>query len=187
MMGCDTAIRSPAGWFRSGEMVKIRHPRTESDNAMTFASHFLAASDWTLSVNWCSAILEFGLLNLVAFLILAVPLLLIAWMFFRMRAVESAVLAGGAAASSRLDPQLGFVYDAAPSDQDNLEEINGVAAVLEGKLHAFGVFKFRQIAGWSDEVAREFGHRLAFSDRVIREEWREQAAKLHAAKHGGAA
>lgn len=153
---------------------------------MTLAFQLIAQSDWTISVQWCSAIIQFGLLKLVGLCVLAVPLFLIMWMFFRMRAMETVALAG-AASQSRLDPELGFVYEAPPTDRDNLQEIAGVDGNLEGKLHEFGIYKFRQIAGWSDAVASEFGKRLAFSDHVLREEWREQAAKLHAAKHGGAA
>ena len=146
----------------------------------------LAQSDWTLSVNWCSVIVQFGVLKLLAVAVLAVPLLLVGWMCFRLRSLEMAQQTGGAAAPSRLDSELGFVYDAPPADRDDLRQIVGVGAVLEGKLHEFGIYKFRQIADWSDKVAAEFGNRLAFSDRVFREEWREQARKLHAAKHGGA-
>ncbi len=153
---------------------------------MNLPSQILAQSDWTLSVNWCSVIVQFGVVKLLAFGILVVPILLMGWMYFRMLALESLALAGGSAAESRLDPLLGYVYDVAPADRDDLQQIVGVGAVLEGKLHEFGVYKFRQIAGWSDEVAGEFGKRLAFSDRVFREEWREQAAKLHSGKHGGA-
>lgn len=165
-------------------MVKTRHLRTETDTSMTSLTPLLAQSDWTLSVNWCSVIVQFGLLKLLAFVVLAIPILLVAWMFFRMRAMELAV-EGGAASQSRLDPELGFVYEAPPADRDDLQRITGVGAILEGKLHECGVYKFRQIAGWSDGVAAEFGKRLAFGDRIFRDGWREQAARLQAEKHGG--
>jgi len=149
---------------------------------MTSLPSLLAQSDWTLSVNWSSVIVQFGLLKLLAFVILALPVLLVGWTFFRMRAMESEV-AGGA--TSRLDPALGFVYEGGPSDRDDLQRITGVGAVLEGKLREFGVYTFGQIAGWSDEVAAEFGKRLAFGDRIFRDGWREQAARLQAEKDGG--
>lgn len=82
------------------------------------------------------------------------------------------------------DPQLGMIYRAAPAQADDLTHLKGVASIIEGRLNEFGVFTFRQIAVWSDENVREFSSRLAFKDRIFRENWRDQARELHFQKYG---
>ena len=154
--------------------------------SMTIPAHtFSVFADWTLDINWLTFIVGFGLVKLLAFLIIVVPLLLLLWNFFCTSrnpgtTAAKAVMPNG----GRIDNQLGLVYDTAPDDADDLKEINGVAAVLEGKLHDFGVYTFRQVALWSDAMATEFGERLAFADRVFRDQWREQCAELHRKKYG---
>jgi len=49
-----------------------------------------------------------------------------------------------------IDPQLGIVYGQAPAVVDDLNLINGIGAQMERELNELGVFRFKQIARWSD-------------------------------------
>ncbi len=62
---------------------------------------------------------------------------------------------------------------------DDLKKIKGVAKVLEGKLHGFGVYKFKQIAVWTDSACKEFSKLLTFKDRIYRDDWISQAKAFH--------
>ena len=77
----------------------------------------------------------------------------------------------------------GIVYLSAPAVQDNLQDIWGVGPVIEKKLHDFGVYRFKQIANWTDKAVEEFSEQLAFKGRIEREAWIKQAKKL--AKESG--
>lgn len=82
------------------------------------------------------------------------------------------------------DPQFGIVYLTAPEQTDDLTHLKGVASVIEGRLNEVGVYTYRQIALWSDENIREISSQLAFKDRILRENWRDQARELHFQKYG---
>ena len=70
-------------------------------------------------------------------------------------------------------------------EADDLKEILGVGPFLEKKLHAFGIYTFRQVAALSPEVIKELGATFgSFSGRIIREHWVDQAKKLHEKKFG---
>ena len=58
--------------------------------------------------------------------------------------------------------------------------IKGVGPVNARKLHDLGIWRFSQIAGWSDANAHRVGSHLAFPGRVQREHWVEQARLLAA-------
>jgi predicted flap endonuclease-1-like 5' DNA nuclease len=74
---------------------------------------------------------------------------------------------------------------AAAAEADDLKEISGVGPFLEGKLNAFGIFTFKQVAALTSEVVIELGDTFgSFSDRIEREDWISQAKLLHAAKFG---
>lgn len=79
---------------------------------------------------------------------------------------------------------LGVLYHEPPEAQDDLTVIKGVAGVLNGKLNAFGVYTYKQIASWDDNIIKEFSKKLAFRDRVWRENWVGQAKALHKEKYG---
>ncbi len=68
---------------------------------------------------------------------------------------------------------------------DDLKKIKGVGPVLERKLNTLGISRFRQIASWStgdvQQVAKDLG---AFRDRIERDDWVSQAARLHKEKYG---
>src|SRR6056297_915810 len=61
---------------------------------------------------------------------------------------------------ARVDEKLGMVYDSAPAEVDDLKEINGVGPALEEKLNEIGVYRFEQIANWTEANIAEFDERL---------------------------
>jgi NADH-quinone oxidoreductase subunit E len=82
------------------------------------------------------------------------------------------------------DEKLGVVYHKRPERCDDLTLLRGVGDALQTKLHELGIFTFRQIAQWSDEIIHEFDVRLAAKDRIRREQWVKQARNLHFLKYG---
>ena len=78
------------------------------------------------------------------------------------------------------DSRLGLIYKTRPAKVDDLTELKGIAEVLQHRLNDLGVYTYAQIAAWNEEHVREFSSRLAFKDRIQREHWVEQAAKLAA-------
>lgn len=68
----------------------------------------------------------------------------------------------------------------APRDgaADDLKKIKGIGKKIEEKLHGFGIYHFDQIANWSDEQVKWIGSELAFSGRIERENWIDQANVL---------
>ena len=84
----------------------------------------------------------------------------------------------------RVDETLGLVYDSAPSEVDDLKEISGVGPKLEEKLNAHGIFKFEQIANWSEDNIAEFDELLSFKGRIERDDWLTKAKELHEEKYG---
>ena len=74
---------------------------------------------------------------------------------------------------------------ARPEEADDLKEILGVGPFLEGKLKAFGIYTFKQVAALMPNVIKELGATFgSFSDRIVRERWVEQAKELHEKKYG---
>ena len=65
-------------------------------------------------------------------------------------------------------------------EADNLCRIKGIGFVIEEKLHNLGIFHFDQIASWTEEEIKWVDKHLAFSGRIIREDWVGQAKKLAA-------
>jgi len=86
--------------------------------------------------------------------------------------------------AARVDEARGMVYDSAPAEVDNLEVISGVGPVLAEKLNSIGVYRFEQIANWTERNVQEFDELLSFKGRIEREEWIEQAKALHEEKYG---
>lgn len=80
------------------------------------------------------------------------------------------------------DFQLGLVYRSKPDHADDLTALKGVASTLERRLQALGVYTYEQIASWTPDQVREFSSRLAFKDRIEREQWVEQARELLASQ-----
>jgi predicted flap endonuclease-1-like 5' DNA nuclease len=74
---------------------------------------------------------------------------------------------------------------ARPEEADDLKEILGVGPILEGKLKAFGIYTFKQVAAFTPNVIKELGATFgSFSGRIVRERWVEQAKELHEKKYG---
>ena len=63
-------------------------------------------------------------------------------------------------------------------EPDDLKKISGVGPVLEKKINALGITKFRQIAGFSKDDIAKVDEVLNFKGRIEREDWLGQAAKL---------
>ncbi|MEM7602485.1 MAG: hypothetical protein AAF357_13835 [Verrucomicrobiota bacterium] len=81
------------------------------------------------------------------------------------------------------DPVYGIVYTSAPDEVDDLKKIKGVAKVLEGKLHSIGVYRFKQVAVWTDAACQEFSTLLTFKNRIYTDNWIAQAKSFHEEKY----
>ena len=95
----------------------------------------------------------------------------------RALAITQASLTGeaGTAPSVATEPE-----EAVSQEQrsDDLTLIKGIGAVIARKLNEAGVWRFEQIAAWTDEEAAAFSERLSFKGRVTRDKWREQARAM---------
>lgn len=81
------------------------------------------------------------------------------------------------------------LLEAPPADSraDDLKQIRGIGPVLEQTLNRLGIYFFAQLAALgTEEVAWVAHHLNTFPGRISRDRWVEQAAQLHAAKHGDA-
>lgn len=87
------------------------------------------------------------------------------------------------AGRATIDDSLGLVYLKGPEHTDDLKAIKGVGRVLNEKLNSFGIYTYRQVAGWDDSIISEFSNRLSFKDRVKRDDWVAQAKALHKSKY----
>ena len=73
-------------------------------------------------------------------------------------------------------PQL---YAEAPTDADDLKQINGVGPKLEQALNELGVYRIAQIASWSEaEIAWIDDALVGFKGRITRDDWVGQARAL---------
>lgn len=72
--------------------------------------------------------------------------------------------------------------DAPQGEADDLKQISGVGPVLEGKLHALGIYHFSQIAAFSADDIANVDTELNFKGRIERDNWLEQAKALAEAK-----
>jgi predicted flap endonuclease-1-like 5' DNA nuclease len=61
---------------------------------------------------------------------------------------------------------------------DNLQRIRGIGKRNEELLYSLGIFHFGQIAAWTPAEARWVGARLAFPERIERDDWIGQAIVL---------
>jgi NADH-quinone oxidoreductase subunit E len=65
-----------------------------------------------------------------------------------------------------------------PDDKDDLKMLSGVGPKIESILHSIGVYKFEQIAGWSESERAWVDGFLKFKGRIDRENWVGQADAL---------
>ncbi|MEM8877959.1 MAG: hypothetical protein AAGD23_08800 [Pseudomonadota bacterium] len=61
---------------------------------------------------------------------------------------------------------------------DDLKRIKGIGKVNEGKLNAFGIWHFDQIASWTEDEIDWVNDYIAFPGRIQREDWVGQAKAL---------
>ena len=62
---------------------------------------------------------------------------------------------------------------------DDLTEIKGIGPVISRKLNGKGIFSYQQIADLTDEAIENLSQSiLRFPKRILKDNWREQAAEL---------
>jgi predicted flap endonuclease-1-like 5' DNA nuclease len=69
-------------------------------------------------------------------------------------------------------------FDIAPAVRDNLRRIRGVGQGFEKRLNELGIYKFSQIAAWTEPEQQWISDQLGFPGRVERDDWPSQAARL---------
>lgn len=85
---------------------------------------------------------------------------------------------------AKLDEAPGVVYDSPPAEADDLKLISGVGPVFEEKLHAAGIYRFEQIANWSESNVAEFDALLDAKGGIDRDDWITQAKALAEGEKG---
>jgi predicted flap endonuclease-1-like 5' DNA nuclease len=71
----------------------------------------------------------------------------------------------------------------APYQADDLKLINGIGPVFERTLNSMGHTTYAQVAKWTRDDIRDVAAEIdLFPDRIIRDQWVEQAAALQHAK-----
>ncbi len=78
-------------------------------------------------------------------------------------------------------PEQGEISDPAKEHAlppDNLKRIGGIGVIIERRLNALGIYRYDQIAAWTDADVERVDAELDFPGRIEREEWREQAQIL---------
>lgn len=73
---------------------------------------------------------------------------------------------------------------AVASEADDLKDIVGIGPFLERKLHSLGIYTFRQIANFTREDVNKVNELIEFfPGRIERDNWVDQASKLHERKN----
>jgi predicted flap endonuclease-1-like 5' DNA nuclease/CheY-like chemotaxis protein len=87
---------------------------------------------------------------------------------------------------TRYDAEYGLLYNDAPDPVDDLKAISGIAFVYEERLNSLGVYRYEQILNWNENNITNFGELLesAYNDRIRRDDWVNQARRLHNEKYG---
>jgi len=75
-------------------------------------------------------------------------------------------------------PQMGIIYIKIPNVTDNLQEIFGISEILNQQLNDLGVYRFKQVALWTESQAGHFQEQLNFEGSISREQWPKQAQRL---------
>lgn len=81
-------------------------------------------------------------------------------------------------AGTENDLLLGPIFRQPPAQADDLTRIQGITPAIQVHLAALGIYTHRQIAGWTARNIKEVSLRLAFKDRIEREQWVQQARLL---------
>ena len=66
----------------------------------------------------------------------------------------------------------------AQGNPDDLKLISGIGPVNERELHELGIYHYWQMAEWGPEQVAWIAGRIRFPNRITRENWVAQAAKL---------
>lgn len=88
------------------------------------------------------------------------------------------------ASSTGVDEGLGMVYSSPPAEVDDLKLLSGVGPVLVEKLNSAGVYRFEQIANWTEANVRAFDELLSLKGRIGKDGWVAQAKGLLEEKNG---
>ncbi|MGN6207560.1 hypothetical protein [Asticcacaulis sp.] len=64
------------------------------------------------------------------------------------------------------------------SPPDDLTVISGIDSARQRELNSLGIFYYWQVAGWSPENVAWISNRILSPERVARENWMSQAARL---------
>jgi len=84
-----------------------------------------------------------------------------------------------AAATMDIDSELGMIYLEQPENMDDLKQIPGVDDRIERELNALGIFRFEQIARWTEQNINGFAERLRIEVEQIQDErWVRKAKQL---------
>ena len=81
-------------------------------------------------------------------------------------------------ASYRSGGQRPPCFDEPPPSRDNLRRIRGVGQGFEKRLNELGIYKFSQVAAWTDAEQQWVSDQLGFPGRVERDDWPAQARRL---------
>ncbi|MEL6436775.1 MAG: NAD(P)H-dependent oxidoreductase subunit E, partial [Pseudomonadota bacterium] len=65
-----------------------------------------------------------------------------------------------------------------PANPDDLKMVAGIGPKIEGILHELGIWRWAQIAAWTDNERDWVNGYLRFKGRIEREDWVNQAAAL---------
>ncbi|MFZ1681988.1 MAG: peptide ABC transporter ATP-binding protein, partial [Rhizobiaceae bacterium] len=65
-----------------------------------------------------------------------------------------------------------------PATPDDLTLIAGVGPQTAKTLAGLGISTYAQVAAWTKKDIADFGAKLRFPDRIVREEWVKQAKAL---------
>ena len=95
-------------------------------------------------------------------------------------------LPSGGAERRLRDARLGWIYPEAPGEIDDLTRLKGVGEIICSRLHAAGIYTYRQVAEWGAGQVKAIGKELKLSDRIRRDGWQKQARALHKEKYGQA-
>lgn len=95
---------------------------------------------------------------------------------------EATTLARIQARATELDfDQIGL---ASFDEKDDLKQIKGIGPFLEKKLHSLGIYTFRQIANFTEELEDKVNDVIEFfPGRIRRDEWVKQAKAFVDARH----
>ncbi len=70
------------------------------------------------------------------------------------------------------------MFAEAPADKDDLKKISGVGPKLEETMNGLGIYKFSQVASWTNDEIMWVDDNLSFKGRIERDDWIGQAKEL---------